>query len=102
MEAITTGAQLLQLGEARTVVAGGVESMSRIPLLYNDAAVQQYVRLGRAKSWWQRVGAIVGFRPRHFKPIIAVQLALADPASGLIMGETAEALADALRLSPPQ
>src|ERR1700730_17332217 len=33
MEAITTAAQLLQLDEARTVVAGGTQSMSRIPLL---------------------------------------------------------------------
>src|SRR5438552_1242400 len=38
MEAITTAAQLLQLGEARTVLAGGTESMSRIPLLYNAEA----------------------------------------------------------------
>ena len=35
MEAITTAAQLIQLGEAKTVLAGGTESMSRIPLLYN-------------------------------------------------------------------
>src|SRR5438093_9367182 len=38
MEALTTAAQLLQLGEARLVIAGGTESMSRIPLLYNDEA----------------------------------------------------------------
>src|SRR4051812_19120052 len=30
MEAITTAAQLVQLGEARVVVAGGAESMSQI------------------------------------------------------------------------
>src|SRR3977135_1534361 len=38
MEAITTAAQLIQLGEAKTVLAGGTESMSRIPLLYNKDA----------------------------------------------------------------
>src|ERR1700686_500632 len=38
MEAITTAAQLVQLGEAKIIVAGGTESMSRIPLLYNPEA----------------------------------------------------------------
>src|SRR5262245_3628958 len=52
LEAIVAAAQQIQLGEARTVVAGGVESMSRIPLLYNEAAVQQFLKLGRAKSFW--------------------------------------------------
>src|SRR4029077_2268008 len=53
MEAITTAAQLLQLGEARTIVAGGTESMSQIPLLYNKEATDLFLRLGRAKTWWQ-------------------------------------------------
>src|SRR5262245_1097820 len=93
MEAVTTAAQLVRLGEARTVVAGGTESMSQIPLLYNAEAVGLYHRLARAKSVWQRLGTILRFRPRHFKPVIAIKLGLADPVSGLIMGETAEVLA---------
>src|SRR5262249_7840015 len=54
MEAITTAAQLIQLGEARTLVAGGTESMSRVPLLYNEGATDLFLRVGRAKTWWQR------------------------------------------------
>ncbi len=94
MEAITTGAMLIALGEARTVLAGGTESMSQIPLLYSKAATEQYMRLGRARSFWQKTGAFLGFRPRHFKPVIALKEGLTDPVSGLIMGETAEVLAD--------
>jgi acetyl-CoA C-acetyltransferase/acetyl-CoA acyltransferase len=94
MEAITTAAQLIQLGEARTLVAGGTESMSRVPLLYNQAATDLFLRLGRAKTWWQRLGTLLRFRPRHFKPVPGVQLGLTDPVCGLIMGETAEVLAD--------
>jgi acetyl-CoA C-acetyltransferase/acetyl-CoA acyltransferase len=94
MEAISTGASLIQLGEAGTVLAGGVESMSQIPLLYNSQATEQYMRLGRAKSFWQRTSAVLGFRPRHFKPVIAIKLGLTDPVSGLIMGETAEVLVE--------
>jgi acetyl-CoA acyltransferase len=94
MEAITTGAMLIALGEARTVLAGGTESMSQIPLLYSKSATEQYMRLGRARTFWQKTGAFLGFRPRHFKPVIALKEGLTDPVSGLIMGETAEVLAD--------
>lgn len=92
MEALTTAAQLIQLGEARTLVAGGVESMSRIPLLYNREATELYLRLGKAKNWRQRLGTLLRFRPRHFKPVLGVQLGLTDPVCGLIMGDTAENL----------
>jgi acetyl-CoA acetyltransferase family protein len=93
MEALTTAAQLIQLGEARTLVAGGVESMSRIPLLYNREATELYLRLGKAKNWRQRLGALMRFRLRHFKPVPGVQLGLTDPVCGLIMGDTAELIA---------
>jgi acetyl-CoA C-acetyltransferase/acetyl-CoA acyltransferase len=94
MEAITTAAQLIQLGEARVIVAGGTESMSQIPLLYHPEATALFLQLSRAKGWWQRLGALLKFRPRHFRPVPALKLGLTDPVSGLIMGETAEVLAD--------
>jgi acetyl-CoA acetyltransferase family protein len=99
MEAITTAAQLIQIGEARTIVAGGTESMSRIPLLYNPEATSLYMRLGRAKTFWQRLATLLQFRPRHFKPVLAVQQGLTDPVSGLIMGATAEVLAEEFHVS---
>jgi acetyl-CoA C-acetyltransferase/acetyl-CoA acyltransferase len=94
MEAITTAAQLIQLGEARTVLAGGTESMSRIPLLYNVEATDLFLRLGKAKSWWQRLRTVLKFRPGHFRPVLSLKLGLTDPVSGLMMGETAEVLAE--------
>ncbi len=99
MEALTTAAQLIQLGEARTIVAGGVESMSRIPLLYNREATELYLRLGKAKNWRQRLSTLLSFRPRHFKPVLGVQLGLTDPVCGLIMGDTAENLVRDFNLS---
>jgi acetyl-CoA C-acetyltransferase/acetyl-CoA acyltransferase len=94
MESITTAAQLIRLGEAQRIVAGGVESMSQIPLLYNRGATQQFLQLGKAKNAWQWLRTLAGFRPRHFKPVVGLQLGLTDPVCGLIMGETAEVLAD--------
>jgi acetyl-CoA C-acetyltransferase/acetyl-CoA acyltransferase len=99
VEAITTAAQLVQLGEAKVVLAGGTESMSQIPLLYNAEATRQYMRLGRARTLGKRLGALLGFRPRHFKPVIGVQQGLTDPVSGLIMGETAEEVARDFHIS---
>ena len=94
LEAVTTAAQLLQTGEARTVLAGGTESMSQIPLLFDKEATSLFLRLARAKGWWQRLLAMLKFRPRHFKPLPAVKIGLTDPVCGLLMGETAEVLAD--------
>ena len=94
LEAVTTAAQLIQLNEASVVVAGGTESMSQVPLLYGPEATDRFLQLARAKSWWQRIVALVRFRLRHFKPVPALQLGLTDPVSGLIMGATAEVLAE--------
>jgi acetyl-CoA acetyltransferase family protein len=95
MEAITTAAQLLQLGEAGTILAGGTESMSQIPLLYDAEATSLFLRLRTSKTTWQKLRTILQFRPRHLlHPIPAVKLGLTDPVSGLPMGETAEVLAE--------
>ncbi len=94
MEAITTAAQILQLGEARVVVAGGTESMSQIPLLYNRQATALYLDLGKARTLWQRLSTMLRFRPRHFHPVLALQQGLTDPVSGLLMGATAEVLVE--------
>jgi acetyl-CoA C-acetyltransferase/acetyl-CoA acyltransferase len=93
MEAITSAAQLLRLDEARVVIAGGVESMSQVPLLFGREAAERFLRLARARGWWSRLRALAGFRPRHFRPVPGLQLGLTDPVCGLMMGETAEVLA---------
>jgi acetyl-CoA acetyltransferase family protein len=94
LEAISTAAQAIQLGEAGVVVAGGTESMSQIPLLFSPEASSRFMRLSRARNWWQRLWALLSFRPRHFRPVPALKLGLTDPVSGLIMGATAEVLAE--------
>ena len=99
MEAITSAAHAIQLGEASVVVAGGTESMSQIPLLFNKEATELFLRLGRARNAWQRLLGLLRFRPRHFRPVVAIKLGLTDPVSGLMMGETAEVLAEEFGIS---
>jgi acetyl-CoA acetyltransferase family protein len=72
---------------------GGVEAMSRAPLLFGDAATEWFSGLARAKSLPARIAAFARWRPRFLKPRIAILDALKDPVSGLMMGETAELLA---------
>jgi acetyl-CoA C-acetyltransferase len=76
LQAVASGAQSIMLGESEVVLAGGIESMSRMPYLV-DAA---YARWGHKMGNFQFVDAMYrdGF---------------SCPLSGLIMGETAEVLA---------
>ncbi len=94
MEAITNAAQILQLGEAKRIVAGGTENMSQIPLLFNRSATGLFLQLYRSKGMWSRLKSMLKFRPRHFTPLPAAKVGLTDPVCGLMMGETAEVLAD--------
>jgi acetyl-CoA C-acetyltransferase len=76
MQAVASGAQSILLGESECVVAGGIESMSRMPYLVDSIDARWGHRMGN----FQLVDAMYrdGFQ---------------DPLSGLIMGETAEVLA---------
>jgi acetyl-CoA C-acetyltransferase/acetyl-CoA acyltransferase len=94
MEAVTTGFERIRNGRAEIIVAGGVESMSSIPLLYRVSAQKKFFALARSKSVFARAAAIARFRPRDlFRPVAGIECGLTDPVCGLNMGETAEELA---------
>ncbi|MDG2129802.1 MAG: acetyl-CoA C-acyltransferase [Fuerstiella sp.] len=99
MESILTAWQILREGRAKTIVAGGTESMSNIPLLLQSEAARLLMELGRAKSLRGRLMAVAKFRPSHFKPVPGVLLGLTDPFCGLNMGQTAEVLAQEFGIS---
>ncbi|HSS45610.1 MAG TPA: thiolase family protein, partial [Thermoanaerobaculia bacterium] len=86
-------------GDAEAIVAGGVESMSNIPLLYPKEGQDVFTRVATARNAAARVSAAARFRPRHFKPEIGLQMGLTDPICGLNMGETAEVLAKEHRIT---
>jgi acetyl-CoA acyltransferase len=93
MEAIAQAHERIAAGHADLIVAGGVESMSQIPLYLSPGMTKTFERLARARSVGQRVAALTGARPAHLKPRVAILEGLTDPVSGLNMGETAEVLA---------
>ncbi len=93
LESVVDAAYRIAAGDADAIVAGGVESMSNIPLLYSKEGREVFAEVFTAKDLARRVGAAAKFRPRHFRPEIGLQMGLTDPVCGLNMGETAELLA---------
>ncbi|MDA1353176.1 MAG: thiolase family protein [bacterium] len=92
MEAITTGANRITLGESKVVLAGGVESMSNIPFLYRKEMVVFFTNLMRSKTISQKLKTLLSFRLKNLVPIIGLEVGLIDPTCDLIMGKTAENL----------
>lgn len=93
MQSVADAWYRIQAGHGHTYIAGGVESMSQIPLLWNEDAAEWMGQLYKAKSAGQRLGLFLKFKPKFLKPIIGLQLGLTDGFCGLNMGETAEILA---------
>jgi acetyl-CoA C-acetyltransferase/acetyl-CoA acyltransferase len=92
-EAITTAHQKMCAGKGDVFLVGGMESMSRYPLIYNDKAVKKFGRVAKAKTMPQKLAALASFRPGDLlAPRIALLLGLKDPFCGLGMGHIAELL----------
>ena len=89
-QAITSGADQIALGMADVVVAGGAESLTDVPILFSDEMRDALVAASKARSIPDRVKAFAGIRPRHLAPITP---AIAEPTTGLTMGQSAEKMA---------
>ncbi len=95
MEALMSGADKILLGYDDIVIAGGVESMSNFPVLVRKRYKEFLQRLGKAKSFGQKLSALLSFRPGFLLPEIPE---ITDPLCGLSMGQTAEVLAREFRI----
>lgn len=93
MEAIAQGCLKIGAGLAETMLVGGTESMSEMPLLYGDEMKEFFAGLMTAKSTQDKIKIATHFRPQYLKPRVAIMEGLTDPISGLNMGQTAEVLA---------
>ena len=93
MQALDCAAKDIALGRAHLVLAGGVESMSHAPVLYNNDMVTWLGRLAMSRTLISKLKTITTLRPRFLKPIIGLLRGLTDPVVGLSMGQTAENLA---------
>ena len=99
MESVINGWHAIEQDRATLVIAGGTESMSNVPLLFRSSAAKLWMKLARSKTMSQRLKVLASFRPKHFKPVIGLELGLTDPTCGLNMGQTAEILAKEFSIS---
>ncbi len=89
-QAIAEGFDQIRLGLADVVLAGGVESLSDVPILHSKRFSQTLVDASRAKSLGQRLGILARTRPRDLVPLTP---AIAEPSTGESMGQSAEKMA---------
>jgi acetyl-CoA C-acetyltransferase len=99
MEAVAQAYLKIASGRCDVVVAGGVESMSQMPLMYNKEMTELFAKLFKAKSVGEKLAAMSSFRPNYLTPIVAIEQGLTDPFCGLNMGQTAELLARELKIT---
>jgi acetyl-CoA C-acetyltransferase len=93
MQALDSAINNIRAGRSNLVLAGGVDALSRVPLLYSDAMTLWLANWYAAKSLGQRAALMTKFRLSYLAPVIGLMKGLTDPIVGLLMGQTAENLA---------
>jgi acetyl-CoA acyltransferase len=95
-QAITAGADLISLSYADTVIAGGAESLSSVPILFSRNFSDALVKASKQKSLGGKVGSFTRLRAKDLAPDAP---AIAESTTGLSMGESAEKMAKENRIS---
>ena len=94
MQAIDSAIANIQCGRSELVLAGGVDALSRAPLLYSDAMVRWFAGMMSLRTAGQKLQHFMKLRPAMLlTPVIGLMKGLTDPVVGLLMGQTAENLA---------
>jgi acetyl-CoA C-acetyltransferase len=102
MQSIDTAYRCIREGVSDLVLAGGAESLSHAPLVFNRNAVGWYARLNGARSAWSKLLTLLTFRPSFLTPVIGLERGLTDPITDLNMGQTAELVAHLFHISRQQ
>ena len=93
MQAIDSAMANIQSGRSQLVLAGGVDALSRAPLLLSDPMVRWFAGWMGARGLGQRLAMLKQFRFGYLAPVIGIMKGLTDPIVGQLMGQTAENLA---------
>ena len=94
MQALDSAMANIQSGRSQLVLAGGVDALSRAPLLYSDAMVLWFAQMMAARTTGAKLKMFAKLRPSVLlSPVIGLMKGLTDPVNGLLMGQTAENLA---------
>uniref|UniRef100_A0A7N8Y3F0 Trifunctional enzyme subunit beta, mitochondrial n=1 Tax=Mastacembelus armatus TaxID=205130 RepID=A0A7N8Y3F0_9TELE len=95
-QAMTTAVGLIAAGQCDTVVAGGVEFMSDVPIRHSRKMRKTMLSLNKAKTLGQKLSLIGGIRMAHLSPELP---AVAEFSTAETMGHSADRLAAAFGVS---
>ena len=94
MQAVDSGINGILAGRTHLVLAGGVDALSRAPLLYAEKMVHWFSDMAAARTAGQRAALFARLPVKALlAPVIGIMKGLTDPMVGLLMGQTAENLA---------
>lgn len=99
MQALDSGLMSIQTGRSQLVLAGGVDALSRAPILFTDEMVQWLAAWGKSRSLGAKLATLKTLRPKYLAPVIGLLKGLTDPVIGLSMGQTAENVAHRFGIS---
>ena len=99
LEALVQGSLKIKSGEATTILAGGTENMTQMPVMYQPGLQEGLENFMKAKSLVEKFNVLRKLKLKDLKPRIAILEGLTDPFCGLNMGQTAEKLAREFGLS---
>jgi acetyl-CoA acyltransferase len=89
-QTVSNAADQIALGHADTIIAGGVESLSNIPILHSQRFSRILMDSAKARSLGARLATLAQTRPRDLRPVAP---AIAEPSTGETMGQSAEKMA---------
>jgi acetyl-CoA acyltransferase len=89
-QAVQNAADQIAVGHADIILAGGVESLSDVPVLHSRRMSGILVEASKARSLGARLRVLSKVRPRD---LIPVSPAVAEPSTGESMGQSAEKMA---------
>ena len=94
MQALDSAIANIRGERSDLVLAGGVDALSRAPLLYSEKMVLWFADFAGAKGIGAKAAALLRLNPAAaLTPIIGIMKGLTDPVVGLLMGQTAENVA---------
>lgn len=87
--ALNLGAKIAS-GEIESGIAAGSDTISDSPVVFGDKFAKRLAKLGRARSFGQKMAALKGFKLRELTPVAP---SVAEPRTGLAMGQHCELMA---------
>ncbi len=90
MHTIADASKAIAFGHPQLVLAGGVECLSDVPIVYSKAARKFLLKLSKAKSPAAKLSMLSEFSPKAWIP---QPPGLSEPLTGFTMGEHAEMMA---------